>query len=389
MDPNSNFQQVCKKGIFAHALGVFLRLENRTMAKFHTLNVKDIRKETDKCVSIAFDVPEELNEDFRFEHGQYITLKMDVNGEELRRSYSICSSPIEDELRVAVKKVENGRVSGKVVDQLQIGDALEVMTPMGNFTTQLNAENTKHFIAFAGGSGITPIISILKTALRIEPKSRFTLFYGNTDKENIIFNDQLEQLKEKYGERLNVQHILSKVELEDALFSGHIDAEKAIELLKKFVEDDQQYKEYFICGPEPMMLNVSDALEKLGVDKERIHIELFTSPVGKKDESVEKPPVNVSEGMSQVTVILDGEEQVIEMPMNGDAILDVALANGVDVPFACKGAVCCTCKAKVMEGKVRMELNYALSDQEVEEGFVLTCQSHPETPRVIVDYDEG
>jgi len=356
------------------------------MAKFHTLKVKDIRKETDKCVSIAFDVPEELSEEFQFEHGQYITLKMNVNGEELRRSYSICSSPMEDELRVAVKKVENGRVSGKVVDQLQIGEELEVMTPMGNFTTQLNAENTKHYIAFAGGSGITPIISILKTALRIERESRFTLFYGNSDKENIIFNDQLVQLEEKYGDRLNVQHILSKEQMEDALFSGQIDPEKAIALLNKFV-DDPLYKEYFVCGPEPMMLNVSEALEKLGVDKERIHIELFTSPVSQVEPKTEDTSVSVPDGMSHVTVILDGEEEVVEIPYKGDAILDAAISAGIDVPFACKGAVCCTCKAKVLKGKVRMEMNYALSDEEVEDGYVLTCQSHPETAEVLVDYD--
>ena len=354
------------------------------MAKFHTLKIKDVRKETDKCVSVAFDVPSDVKDEFKFEHGQYITLKMDVNGEELRRSYSICSSPMEEELRVAVKKVPNGRVSSKIVDTLQLGDTMEVMTPMGNFTTLLDPANTKHFIAFAGGSGITPIISILKTALRIETQSRFTLFYGNTDRENIIFNDQLNALKEKFGERLNIQHILSEEALEDELFSGLIDSDKAVALMQKFV-DDPLFKEYFICGPEPMMLNVSDALEKLGVDKQRIHIELFTSPVEKKSES--GPTAPVKEGMSSVTVIIDGDEGVLELPYDGDAILDAALDNGMDVPFACKGAVCCTCKAKVVEGKVRMEMNYALSDEEVEEGYVLTCQSHPESEKVVVDYD--
>lgn len=355
------------------------------MAKFHNLKVSDIRKETAQCVSVAFDVPGELKEAFNFEHGQYITLKMNIGGEELRRSYSICSSPFDEELRVAVKKVTDGRVSGQVVDNLNVGDVLEVMTPMGNFTTHLDASHEKHYVAFAAGSGITPIISIIKTALRKEPNSRCSLFYGNTDSANIIFKEQLEQLKDKYGERMNLRHILSRESSADTLFSGRIDGDKATTLVRKFVNDDNR-NEYFICGPESMMLNVSGALENLAVEKDRIHVELFTTPVASAtEEKAPAPPV--AEGMSRVTVIMDGDEATFELSTNGDAILDAALKAGVDVPFACKGAVCCTCRAKVTSGKARMEMNYALGDDEVEEGYVLTCQSHPESTEVIVDYD--
>lgn len=375
---------------FHRSIGVgealFLRREkSETMAHFHSLKVSDIRKETPQCVSVAFHVPEDLKETFQFEHGQYITLKMEVNGEELRRSYSICSSPCEEELRVAVKKVTDGRVSTKVVDGLRVGDVLEVMSPMGNFTTKLDPSNKKHYVAFAAGSGITPIISIIKTVLRKEPDGQCSLFYGNTDSQNIIFKEQLEQLKEKYGERMNLRHILSRESSEDELFSGRIDAEKATTLVRKFVEDHDQ-NEYFICGPEAMMLNVSGALETLGVDKGRVHIELFTTPVA-SNEAKDTVSAPVAEGMSRVTIIMDGEEQTIDLSTTGDAILDAALEAGMDVPFACKGAVCCTCKAKVIQGEARMEMNYALGDDEVEEGYVLTCQTHPVSPELVVDYD--
>lgn len=359
------------------------------MARFHSLTVANVHKETSDSIVVAFNIPEGLREEFSFIQGQYLTLKLAVNGEELRRSYSICSSPLDPEvIRIAVKKVAGGRASTALVDKLRTGMSMEVMTPMGNFHTKLDASQAKHYVSFAAGSGITPILSILKTTLRTEPDSKFTLFYGNTDEDRIIFRIKLAELKEHFGERLGVFHILSCGTHEDMLFNGRITDVKAAQLLKRFVTDSLD-KEYFICGPEQMMVNVSEALEKNGVDRKRIHIELFTSPV---TAEAKKPGVAVGEGAftgtAKVKVILDGREFMIDVPASGDAVLDVALDAGLDVPFACKGAVCCTCKARVVDGKVEMAMNYALTDEEVADGYVLTCQTHPRSAQVTIDYDQ-
>ncbi len=359
------------------------------MARFHSLEVTEIHQETADSIVVGFAIPPSLREEFRFAHGQYVTLKLTVNGEELRRSYSICSSPLDvDHFRIAVKRVPNGRASTQLVEKLRAGMRVEVMTPMGNFTTALDPAKARHFVAFAAGSGITPILSILKTVLRTEPRSRFTLFYGNTDQDRIIFRKRLEELKSAHGDRLSVFHILTKGMDEDALFNGRITKDKAITLLKRFVSDGLD-KEFFICGPEQMMVNVSEALEGSGVDKKHIHIELFTTPVSSE---AKRPPEAAGPGAftgtAQVKVILDGREHTLQVPAKGDALLDVALDAGLDVPFACKGAVCCTCKARVVEGQVEMAMNYALTDEEVADGYVLTCQTHPRSAHVVVDYDQ-
>ncbi len=359
------------------------------MARFHSLEVTEIHQETADSIVVGFAIPPSLREEFRFAHGQYVTLKLTVNGEELRRSYSICSSPLDvDHFRIAVKRVPNGRASTQLVEKLRAGMRVEVMTPMGNFTTALDPAKARHFVAFAAGSGITPILSILKTVLRTEPRSRFTLFYGNTDQDRIIFRKRLEELKSAHGDRLSVFHILTKGMDEDALFNGRITKDKAITLLKRFVSDGLD-KEFFICGPEQMMVNVSEALEGSGVDKKHIHIELFTTPV---TSEAKRPPEAAGPGAftgtAQVKVILDGREHLLQVPAKGDALLDVALDAGLDVPFACKGAVCCTCKARVVEGQVEMAMNYALTDEEVADGYVLTCQTHPRSAHVVVDYDQ-
>lgn len=361
------------------------------MARFHTLTVSSVHRETSDSIVIGFIIPPELRDDYRFIHGQYLTLKVPVNGEEVRRSYSICSSPLDPgEVKIAVKRVEQGRASTVLVETLRPGMTLEVMTPMGNFYTLLDAANRKHYVCFAGGSGITPILSIIRTVLRSEPASELTLFYGNTDSDRIIFRSNLEELQAKYGDRLRVHHILTFGKDEDMLFNGLITVEKATALTSRFVRDNAEV-EYFICGPEPMMVNVSEALEKLGVDKKRIHIELFTTPVVSEPRTpaVEVPDSNAPlTGKAKVKIILDGHETEIEVPAKGDSILDTAEAAGLDVPYACKGAVCCTCKARVVEGRVEMDMNYALTDDEVADGYVLTCQSHPRTPTVTIDYDQ-
>lgn len=359
------------------------------MAHFHTLKVADVHQETPECIVVAFDVPPELRTEFAFQHGQYVTLKLSVNGEELRRSYSICSSPLDTErFCIAVKKVPQGRASSQLVDKLKGGMSIEVMSPMGNFTTALDPAQERQFVAFAAGSGITPILSILKTVLRTEPKSRFTLFYGNTDVDRIIFRERLEELKAQHAGRLEVHHILSKGADEDQLFNGRITTEKAVALVKRFVSDRND-NQYFICGPEQMMVNVSEALESLGADKKRIHIELFGTPVSTdaKKETTHATSTAFS-GIADVKVIMDGREHELKIKANGDAVLDAALDAGLDVPYACKGAVCCTCKARVVEGQVEMEMNYALTDDEVADGYVLTCQTHPRSQRVVIDYDQ-
>lgn len=364
----------------------------KRMARFHTLTVSSVHQETEDSIVIGFKITPDLREDYSFIHGQYLTLKVPVSGEEVRRSYSICSSPLDpEEVKIAVKRVQGGRASTALVGNLRPGMTMEVMTPMGNFYTLLNPANWKHYVCFAGGSGITPILSIIKTVLRTEPNGRLTLFYGNTDVDRIIFRTNLEELQAKYGERLTVHHILTYGKDEDMLFNGLITVEKAAGLTRRFVQDNAD-TEYFICGPEPMMVNVSEALEKLLVDKKRIHIELFTTPVITEPKKPEPPQQVANEGplvgKAKVKIILDGRETEIEVEAKGDSILDTAEAAGLDVPYACKGAVCCTCKARILEGKVKMDMNYALTDEEVADGFVLTCQSHPLTERVIVDYDQ-
>lgn len=364
-------------------------MSEQRMARFHTLEVEDVKQETADAIVVGLRVPPDKRSDFKFIHGQYLTVKLNVNGEELRRSYSICSSPLDTEvIRIAVKRVDQGRASSLLVGQLKKGDSLEVMTPMGNFYTLLDPAHERHYVAFAAGSGITPILSILKTVLRTEPKSKFTLFYGNTDLDRILFREKLGDLKALHGDRLGVHHILSKGIDEDLLFNGRITTEKAKQLVSRFVTD-ALHKEFFICGPEQMMVNVSEALESMGVAKSHIHVELFTTPVSsatKADAAPASP--GAFTGTATVKVIMDGREHVLQVPANGDAVLDAALEAGLDVPFACKGAVCCTCKARVVEGQVEMDMNYALTDGEVADGYVLTCQTHPRSANVTIDYDQ-
>lgn len=357
------------------------------MAKFYKLKIADVAKETPDCVSIAFDIPEELKEHYKFIQGQYVTFKMNFKGEELRRSYSVCSSPITDnELRIAVKKVKDGRASVYLNENIKPGDDLEVMTPMGNFYTELNPNHKKNYILFAGGSGITPMLSILKTTLHVEPNSKVILFYGNRDEASIIFKNQLDFLKEKYQDRLQIYHVMEYVsEATSDLFKGMMNKEKIKTLVRNYVNLNLD-NEYFICGPTGMMNSAKASLEELKVDHTRIHIEYFTT-VLTNGTAIKKGVKEIVD--SEVTVILDGEEHTIQLKSNGDAILDAALNADLDVPFACKGAVCCTCRAKLIEGKVQMDMNYALTEEEVQKGYILTCQSHPITPKVVVDYDQA
>lgn len=349
---------------------------------FHPLTVSDVRRETSDCVSISFTIPDSLKKEFTFKQGQNITIK--TNLDDVRRSYSICSSPLQNELRVAVKKVNNGIFSTYATENLQPGDVLEVMSPTGTFYTDIKHEQKKKYLFFAAGSGITPIISIIKTILAIEKESQVTLVYGNKNISSIIFKEELEALKNQHLECLNIIHILSREKTEADLNNGRIDLNKCKELSR--IINWKSIDEFFICGPEAMIFSVKEYLELERVPKEKIHFELFTTPTKKHTQIYEAVDQPEKEG-SAVTIKVDGRSYDFNLEYNGNTILEEGLSNGIDLPFACKGGVCCSCKAKLLEGKVEMEANYGLEDSEVKDGFVLTCQSHPRTTRVVVDYD--
>ncbi len=354
--------------------------------KFYPLQVKKITRETNDAVSVSFDVPEELKEIFRYKQGQYLTLKTKVDGEEVRRSYSLCSSPLDDHWRIAIKKVPGGLFSTYASEVLKPGDAIEVMPPNGRFYKELYTTQAKNYLAFAAGSGITPILSIIETTLRTEPNSSFTLVYGNRNRNNIIFKEELEALKNRFIERFRLYHILSREKTDAPLNHGRIDAEKCAYIFSKLV-DNKSIDEYFLCGPEEMIFSVKDYLESQQIDQSKIHFELFTT--NKKSSAFISHITGQADNgpMSKITVKLDGIEQSFNLAYDGESILDAALHEGADLPFACKGGVCCTCKARLTEGEVIMEVNYGLEPDEVAAGFILTCQSHPKTSVVKVDFD--
>ncbi len=356
------------------------------MIHFHNLTVKKVVRETDDCVSVTFSVPDDLKETFRFKPGQSLTFRKQLNGEEVRRSYSICSAPADDVLRVAIKKVEGGLFS-TWAQNLQPGDVLEVMPPVGSFGTELSPDNKKNYVAFAAGSGITPVLSIIKSALLTEPHSTFTLVYGNRTKGSIIFKESLEALKDKFIDRFRLIHILSREKSETEINSGRIDVAKLEQLFAKLI-DAGNVDDYFLCGPEEMIFCIKGFLEARGIAKEHIHFELFTIP-GQKASTVktEAKAVTNSGPRAQVGVKLDGVLFNFELPYEGQSILDAALAQGADLPYACKGGVCCTCKARLIEGEVKMEVAWGLEQDEIDAGFILTCQSHPTTEKVVVDFD--
>jgi ring-1,2-phenylacetyl-CoA epoxidase subunit PaaE len=355
------------------------------MIHFHKLTVKEVRKETAACVSIAFDVPEALAAGFAFEQGQNITLKTMIDGEEIRRSYSVCTAPFENELRVAVKKVEQGKFSTFANEQLKKGDVLEVLPPTGKFNTALSSSNKKNYLAIAAGSGITPIISIIKTTLHTEPQSSFTLVYGNRSRSSIIFFEELAGLKNKYPQRFTLINILSREKTDAAVNFGRINTDK-LQALGKAV-NYAAMDEVFICGPEELVFCTKDFLEQQGFDKTKIHFELFAAPGQKNAAAKTRTEAKDSGPKSRITVKVDERSFDFDLGFDSDSILDAAMKQGADLPFACKGGVCCTCKAKLMEGEVEMEVNYGLEHEEVEQGFILTCQARPITEKVVVDFD--
>lgn len=353
---------------------------------FHQLKIKQIKNETADCVTICFDIPDELKSLYDFKEGQNIAIKKIINGEELRRSYSICNAPYENELKVAIKKVEGGLFSTFANVSLKKNDLLDVMPPSGKFGAHLNINTAANYLAIAAGSGITPIISIIKHTLHEQPDSNFTLVYGSKNRSSIIFFEELEDLKNKYIERFTFINILSREKTDADIFFGRIDEEK-LSALNKLI-DYKKIDAAYLCGPETMIFSSSDFLQKSGMDKSKIHFELFTTPGQSKNiKSIEKEMEISSGPKSNISIKVDGRTFSFDLSFKGQNILDAALQQGADLPYACKGGVCCTCRAKLIEGSVTMDVNYALEPEEIEQGFILTCQSHPTTEKVVIDYD--
>jgi len=356
------------------------------MADFHSIKISDIYKETEDTSVVTFDIPLELKETFKYRQGQHLTLKTDVDGEDVRRSYSLCSSPIEHKWKVAVKLIPDGKFSTYINEELKIGDKLEVMAPSGTFGVPVQPEKQKNYLFFAAGSGITPILSMIKTHLSLESNSTCKLFYVNKTAKSIIFKEELEQLRNTYFGRLEIYYFLTKERRDIDLFNGRFDDEKMQILTKTFI-DIPDTSEVFLCGPEKMVNFVSEYLIKSGLPKELVHYELFVTGLSEEDiKRAERLSQQNVEGI-EVTIVDGGKEFEFTMTKDYDNILDAALGAGADLPFACKGGVCSTCKCKVVEGAVEMKINYALDDKEVSQKLVLSCQAVPTTEKVVVDFD--
>jgi ring-1,2-phenylacetyl-CoA epoxidase subunit PaaE len=352
--------------------------------RFHRLAVNDLRRETADAVSMTFAIPSELAGDYSFMPGQYLTLRTTMDGEEVRRSYSICSGPDDGELRIAVKKVDGGAFSNWAADELKSGDELEVMTPTGRFGVTHAPDQARLYVGFAAGSGITPILSIIKGVLAREPKSRFFLFYGNRTTEGMLFLEELEELKDRFLERLSLFHVISGEEQDVPILHGRLDGDKVRVLLRSLVPASH-VDHVFICGPSGMSEDIEATCRDIGIADEKIHVERFVSEFGGKP----RPKAVVAPGTppkAMASLIIDGKRR--EVPVaEGEAILDAALRAGMDLPFACKGGMCSTCRAKLVEGEAQMEVNYSLEPWELKAGFILTCQARPCSEKVVVDYD--
>jgi ring-1,2-phenylacetyl-CoA epoxidase subunit PaaE len=355
-------------------------------AGFHTLTVAEVVDETNEARSIRFVIPPELAETFRFKPGQHLTLKADIAGEELRRNYSLCVAPQDGQVMVTVKRIANGAFSNWANDNLKPGDMVEVMPPHGSFTWDFTPGAANHYVGFAGGSGITPVISLLKTALLTEPDSRFTLFYGNRDSSSIIFLEALAQLKNRFMDRLQVHHFLAEEAEEFELFNGMLDRPKCDEIVDTLI-DPAEVAAFFICGPGPMMDAAEEALKGRAVASDKIHLERFTAD--RPPEALQAQLAELSRdaaGLSML-VTLDGRKRRVAFDAAAGNILDSAREAGLPAPFACKAGVCATCRARVVSGEVEMAARYGLTDEEIAAGYVLTCQSVPKGEGVELDYD--
>jgi len=362
-----------------------------TDTQFYALEVQSIQPETDSAVCITFKVPEALAATFRFIQGQYLTLRHVIEGKEVRRSYSICSGVNDGTLKVGIKKIAGGAFSTFANDELKAGDTLEVMPPQGNFYTALEPSSRKNYMCLAVGSGITPMLSIIKTLLAEEPNSHVTLIYGNKNSATVMFKDDLGFLKNRYLARLNIIHVLSREEQDAEILFGRINNKKGAQLQNSGLIDIANTDEVFLCGPESMISEVSRGFRDFGMNETQLHYELFFASAEDAKAVVEKHHARAEKfagQMANVTVKVDGRSVHFELSKVGENILDGALNNGADLPFSCKGGVCATCKCKVIEGQVEMDLNHSLSEKELAQGMVLSCQAHPISDRVLVDFDQ-
>ncbi len=355
-------------------------------AGFHSLKIADVRREIDDAVSLRFELPEELKEAFRFSAGQHLTLRTEIDGEDVRRNYSICVAPHEDELRVAIKKVNGGLFSSWANGGIAVGDMMEVMPPHGSFTWAFDAARAATYVGFAGGSGITPVLALLKTALIAEPESSFTLLYGNRASNSIMFLEELANLKNRFIDRLQIYHFLEEEEEEVELFNGRLDSGKIAEVLQSIV-DPKMIDAAFICGPGPMMDAVEHGLIEAGVSKDRILIERFTVGEMSAEQAARARVLEQEAAGRKVQVTLEGRKRSLSFDAGKGSILENARAAGLPAPFACKAGVCATCRAKLISGEVEMKQNYGLSAEEVAQGYILTCQAVPLTDDVVLDYD--
>jgi ring-1,2-phenylacetyl-CoA epoxidase subunit PaaE len=371
-------------------------------AVFHPLRVASVEPVTDDSVAVTFEVPEELREDYAFTAGQHLTIRTELAGDDVRRNYSICTPAGSGVLRVAVKRLPGGAFSEHALDVLRPGDVLDVMTPSGRFFTELDPVNRMHYVCVAAGSGITPVLSIVATTLAVEPHSQVTLVYANRTSRSVMFLEEVEDLKDAHPDRFQLIHVLSREPQEVELFSGRLDVARMGRILEGVVPPDT-VDEWFLCGPHMMVSDLRKLLVSEGVPKNAIHAEIFhVEPSGRAPRAVRAgagSAATAADGRSsgvtepgesagaKVTVTLDGRTSSFTLAPDGPAVLDAALAVRADAPFACKGGVCGTCRAKVLEGSVEMDMNWALEPDEVAKGYVLTCQSHPTTGTLVLDYD--
>jgi ring-1,2-phenylacetyl-CoA epoxidase subunit PaaE len=356
------------------------------MAKFFPLLISDIYKDTDECSVITLEVPEQLKREFQYKQGQHLTLRAMIGNQDVRRSYSLCSSPLERKWQVAVKKIDGGLFSTYANETLKKGDTIEVMPPHGTFYKDCTPSQKKNYIAFAAGSGITPILSIIKTHLASEPESTFKLFYLNRNVKSILFKEDIEALKNEYFNRFEIFYFLTKEHRDVPLMNGRFTSDKINTLTNK-IFDPKSIDECFICGPESMIFLIRDELETAGIAKDKIHYELFTAGNSTEQQTHVKSVLDKKVEGTEVTIIDGGKEFHFTMSKQFDNILDGALAAGADLPFACKGGVCSTCRCKVLEGEAEMKVNYALDESELKRNFILSCQAVPTTSKLVVDFD--
>jgi len=348
------------------------------MSIFYKLSVKEIKQETKKSVSILFEVPEDIKQKFCFIPGQYITIKKDLAGKEIRRAYSICSSKESNSIRIGIKAVDKGTFSVFATSKLKVGDVLEVSPPEGRFILNPAEDNEKQYLAFAAGSGITPVLSMLRSVLEAESKSKFVLVYGNQAPNDTMFKNDIDHLKEKYPEQFFVYYTYSKTNEENTLF-GRIDISKVNYIIKN-KHKELEFDEFFLCGPESMIDTVKKDLLEKGYSNSEIHFELFSTELDKDDSDI------ILEGEAIITVLLDDEEETFPMKKER-SILEAVLKKGLDAPFSCQGGICSSCLAQITKGKAMMDKNTILTDEEVEDGLILTCQAHPITDEITIDYD--